>query len=101
MGVTDLYCRSTDTHQYLQKGSCHPWHVKKAIPYGQALRIRRICSDEKKLRMRSEELVGWLVDRGYKEDFVREQIGKQAIWTEQHSLIRKVVTVVRKRTIFR
>ena len=24
--------------------------------------------------MRSEELVGWLVDMGYKEDFVREQI---------------------------
>ena len=24
--------------------------------------------------MRSEELEGWLVDRGYKEDFVREQI---------------------------
>ena len=71
---TDLYCKSTDTHQYLQKSSCHPWHVKKAIPYGQALRIRRICSDEKKFRMRSEELVGWLVNRGYKEYFVREQI---------------------------
>ena len=73
---TALYCKSTDTHQYLQKGSCHPWHLKKAIPYGQALRIRRIYSDEKKCRMRSEELVGWLVDRGYTEDFVREQIGK-------------------------
>ena len=24
--------------------------------------------------MRSDELVGWFVDRGYKEDFVREQI---------------------------
>ena len=71
---TDLYCKSTDTHQYLQKSSCHPWHVKKAIPYGQALRIRRICSDEKKFRMRSEELVGWLVNRGYKEYFVRKQI---------------------------
>ena len=72
----DLYCKSTDIHQHLQQGSCHPCHVKKAIPYRQALRIRRICSDEKKFRMTSEELVGWLVDRGYKEDFVRDQIGK-------------------------
>ena len=71
---TDLYCKSTDTYQYLQKSSCHPWHVKKAIPYGQALRIRRICLDEKKFRRRSEELIGWLVDRGYKEDFVRKQV---------------------------
>ena len=60
---TDLYCKSTDTHQYLQKSSCHPWHVKKATLYGQALRFRRIFSHEKKFRMRSEELVGWLVDR--------------------------------------
>ena len=50
-------------------------HSKKALPYEQALRIRRICSDEK-FRMRPEELVGWLVYRGYEEDIVREQIGK-------------------------
>ena len=68
---TDPYCKSTDTYQYLQN-SCHESHVKKAIPYGQVLRIRRICSDEKKFRMKSAELVGWLVDRGYKEDFVNK-----------------------------
>ena len=47
--------------------------------------------------MRSEELVDWLVDMDFKEDFVRELIG---IRTEQHSMVRKVVRVVRKRTIF-
>ena len=26
--------------------SFHPKHIKEAIPYGQALRIHRICSDE-------------------------------------------------------
>ena len=45
---TDLYCKPTDTDQYLQKTSCLPGHVKRAIPYSQALRIRRICSDEEK-----------------------------------------------------
>ena len=29
--------------------------------------------------MRSEELVGWIVDRRYKEDFVREQIVRARI----------------------
>ena len=43
---TDLFCKPTDTHQYLHKSSCHPRHTKKAIPYGQALRFRRIYSDE-------------------------------------------------------
>ena len=70
----NIFFKSTDTNQYLQKSSCRPRQVKKAIPYGQALRIRRICSDEKKFGMRSEDLVGWLVDMGYKEDFMREQI---------------------------
>ncbi len=39
----DLHCKPTDTHQYLQRGPCHPWYVKKAIPHGRALMIRRIC----------------------------------------------------------
>ena len=80
---TDLYCKLTsvhtsDTHQnqYLQKTSCHLGHVKKAIPYSQTLRIRRICSDQEKFRNRSEDLVGWLVQRGYKENVVREQVAR-------------------------
>ena len=35
---TDVYSKPTDTHQYLESSSCHPRHVKQAIPYGQALR---------------------------------------------------------------
>ena len=73
---TDLFCKPTDTHQYLQRRCCHPWHIKKAIPYGQALRLRRICSDEDKLRSRPENLVEWLVNRGYSENFVREQVAR-------------------------
>ena len=46
---TDLYCKPTDTHQYLNGKSCHPSHIKKAIPYSQALRLRRICSDRDSL----------------------------------------------------
>ena len=29
--------------KYLDYRSCHPKHVKMGIPYGQALRLRRIC----------------------------------------------------------
>ena len=41
--ITDLFAKSTDTHQLLHQASCHPNHTKKGIPYGQALRICRIC----------------------------------------------------------
>ena len=73
---TDLYCEPTDSNQYLQSASCHSWHTKKGIPYGQALRIRRICSDEGRFQERSEELIGWFTNRGYEEGFVREQVDR-------------------------
>ena len=49
--VTDLYTKPTDTHhQLLHRSSCHSGHTKKGIPYGQALRIRRICSEDSFLK---------------------------------------------------
>ena len=73
---TDLFCKPTDTHQSLQKKSCHLWHTKKAIPYGQALRLRRICSEDRQFQERVGELAGWLKDRGYEESLVNEQIDR-------------------------
>ena len=34
---TNVYCKPTDTHQYLLSGSYHPKHCKEAIAYSQAL----------------------------------------------------------------
>ena len=85
---TDLYCKPTDTHQYLHKESCQPWHTKKAVPYGQALRIRRICSEDGNFQERSEELVGWLTNRGYEEGFVRNRLIGSRKWIGTCYLIR-------------
>ena len=41
--LTDLYIRSTATHQYLEVSSCHVYHSKKSIPYSQVPRFKRIC----------------------------------------------------------
>ena len=40
--AADFFCKPTDTHQLLHRKSCYPWHTKKATPYNQALRYRRI-----------------------------------------------------------
>ena len=53
---TDLYCKPTDKHQYLQHPSSHPYHTKKSIPYSLALRLRRICSKDEFFDTRSTEL---------------------------------------------
>ena len=61
---TDVYHKPTDTHQYLNFKSCHPQHVKKAIPYSQALRLKRICDSEDVYKRREKELKGFLWKRG-------------------------------------
>ena len=73
---TDLYVKSTDTHQYLLHTSCHPNHVKKSIPFSLALRIRRICSTAEKFKQRTSELLEFLCKRGHKRQYVQAQINK-------------------------
>ena len=44
--TSSLYVKPTDRNNYLPFDSAHPYHCKKGLPYGQFLRIRRICSTE-------------------------------------------------------
>ena len=43
---TTLYTKPTDAHNYINYYSCHPRSCRRGIPYGQFLRLRRICSIE-------------------------------------------------------
>ena len=44
------------------------------FPYGQALRLNRICSDNKSFDKRCNDLEGWLMERGYNGKMIRNQI---------------------------
>ena len=74
--VTDLYVKPTDTHQYLDASSCHAFHSKKAIPYSQALRLNRICSEKSFFDHRCDQLALWLKKRGYSDKLVHQEILK-------------------------
>ena len=71
---TDLFVKPTDTHQFLDPTSSHPYHCKKGIPYSQALRLNRICSDNTNFDKRCTDLEKWLMERGYNEKMVHNQI---------------------------
>lgn len=73
---TDLFVKETDTHQYLHSTSCHTFHTKSGIPYGQALRIRRIVSEEASFTKRCQDLESWLLKRGYEKEMVVQEIDK-------------------------
>ena len=71
---TDLFFKPIDTSQFLDPTSCHPYHYKKGIPYSQALRLNRICSDNETFDRRCNDLEKWLMERGYNEKMIRKQI---------------------------
>ena len=72
--MTDLFVKPTDAHQRLDPSSCHPDHCKKGIPYSQALRLNRICSDNESFDKRCNDLEGWLMERAYRGKMIRKQI---------------------------
>ncbi|PIK41662.1 hypothetical protein BSL78_21493 [Apostichopus japonicus] len=71
---TDLYTKPTDTHQYLHSSSCHPRHCKSGIAYSQALRLRRICSNNSSFIRHTDALEKHLIARGHSARRVREAI---------------------------
>ena len=56
--------------------SAHPLSLKKSIPYSQTLRIKRVCSSFDEYKKHSNDLVKRFVEKGYKENIIRNQIRK-------------------------
>ena len=74
--ITDLYTKPTDTHQYLHSSSFHPRHCKNGIAYSQALRLRRICSNDSDFTKHARDLKHNLTTRGHSIKKVTEAINK-------------------------
>ena len=71
---TDLYAKPTDKHQYVQSKSNHPSTVKKSIPYGLGVRLKRICSNEDDYMKHRAELKKHLQKRGYSGKFIERRL---------------------------
>ena len=74
--ITDLYAKPTDRHQYLLPSSSHPPHIHQHLPYGLAIRIRTIVSDEATFEIRLQELKQFLFARGYGGDLIEQQFNR-------------------------
>ena len=71
---TELYAKPTDSHQYLQSSSCHPFHCKKGIAYSQVLRLNRIFSETDSFDKRCIDLERLLLERRHSPKLVRKEI---------------------------
>ena len=73
---TDLFEKPTDSKSYLHFSSDHPSHMKKAIPYGLGLRMKRICTREDDYKKHRGNLKGRLLERGYPDSLVERELRK-------------------------
>ena len=73
---TKLYKKPTDRKQYLHFKSCHPEHIKKAIPYSQALRYKRIITDQDILNHELNNLKFAFISRDYPKKLIETQLNK-------------------------
>ena len=62
---------------------------KNSIAYGQAIRLKKICSDENDLQRNLVSLKYWLVSRGYRAEKVRPEIQKINLIDRANLLIKK------------
>ena len=76
--VTELFKKPTDKRQYLHFDSYHPNIQKKNIPYGQFLRLKRICSDNNDFTKHAKEMSSDFQKRNYPLELVHEAFVKSS-----------------------
>ena len=89
---SDLYIKPTDRMLLLHHDSFHPPSTKKGIIYSQALRYRRIITNDQTLQQRLDNLSIILINRGYKHKTITEAI-QQATQHSQSELLYKDKTL--------
>jgi len=85
---TKLFIKPTDK-KYLHFNSSHPFHIKKSIPYSQALRYWRIISDDNLLSTELSNLRSRFVSRGYPETLINTQLDRINNLTRNNTLTYK------------
>ena len=83
---TKLYKKPTDRQNFLHRKSAHPNSLLKSIPFGQALRIKRICSEETDYTSGVSTLKESFIKRGYTESEIDKQINKASLIPRSETL---------------
>ena len=71
---TNLYCKPTNSHNYLLYSSENPRHLLNGIPYSQFVRIKRLCSKLEDFRLNALMLTTHFIRRGYPKHLVLEAL---------------------------
>ena len=73
---TKLFTKPTDRPGYIHNKSYHPRSQIENIPYGQALRAKRISTEDKDFQQALTKLKEGFTQRGYKEELLEEKFAR-------------------------
>ena len=73
---SDIYVKDINRHQYLHYASSYPKHTKQYIVYSQALRVKRICSEDKDFEQHIHEMRLQFQKRAYPNKVLDEELVK-------------------------
>ena len=65
-----MYCKSTDQINFLHYTSSYPKSLIKSIPYSQALRLKKICTETLELSKNLQVLNESFINRAFNETFL-------------------------------
>lgn len=83
---TSLFRKPTATNSLLEFSSFHPTHLKRGIPYGQYLRLRRNCTDIQDFKQNALDLTARFRNRGYPKKLLNQAYNK-ALHMDRQTLL--------------
>ena len=97
---TDLYCKPTDSHNYLHFNSSHPEHNKLSLLYSQYLRLKRICSRDEDFIKHSQMITFHFLWRGYPKKLLRNALNKVNARPTEEILNQPISWIEQDETVF-
>lgn len=86
---TSVFTKPTDRKAYLHSKSYHPKSTKDSIAFSQATRLKRLCTEDVEFREATDRLKKDLINRGYKEEKITEEINRASIQNRETLLTYK------------
>ena len=74
--LVDVFSKSTNSFAYIMPFTCSPRRNIEKVQEGAALRPRRICDTDNKIKVESNEYQQYLITRGYKPNKVNKQFSE-------------------------
>ena len=89
--TTSLYCKPTDSHNYLLFSSEHPRHILNGIPYSQFICVKRLCSKQEDFLSNCYMLCTHFIRRGYPKHLVRSSLQRADKLTREELLNKQLL----------